>query len=466
MSQTTHTDPTQVAATQAESTQELAHTPIVPLFIQTAVPICIGLMMAGLYNVVDGIFIARWVGSEAIGAVSAVFPLQMLIAAIGAMISSGTASILTRSLGEGKIQVAGIIAGSAIELASIVSLVFFLVSYWYLPSILAFLSVPALFYDSAYAYAAPITMAAFVSIFLPVITDIFRAEGKVQIMMTLILTSSVLNIILDFVFIVVFDYGVKGAAAATVLAQLTAVGIGGWMYLQGKTLIRIQYRFSIQHWRSIALLGVPILMAQLSMGIQTGLINYQFHQLANEGWISAYGIIGRLSGFVILPLIAMLIAFQTICGYNLGANALERVSKSIKVALMFMTLYASIMMAIIVTIPETLMGVFTTDSDIIGYGRMIVYASIWGLPFAGFTMIATGYFQAKGQAVSATFYSSLRVVIVMSPLLLIMPQYWGLHGIFIAIVVGDVAAAAITFALCSKAYRKLTPNREPKLVDA
>ncbi|WP_295898737.1 MATE family efflux transporter [uncultured Vibrio sp.] len=451
---------------QTDSTQKLALSPITPLFVQTALPICLGLLMAGLYNVVDGIFIARWVGSEAIGAVSTVFPLQMLIAAIGAMVSSGTASILTRSLGQGKIQDAGIIAGSALELATIISLFFFVVGFGYLSSILDLLSVPDLFYDSAYTYAAPITMAAFVSLYLPVIADIFRAEGKVQAMMMLILTSSFLNIVLDFLFIVVLNKGVEGAAIATVLAQLIAVGIGAKMYLSGKTLIRIQCKFRPQHWMAIALLGVPILMAQLSVAIQAGLINYQFDQVANEGWISAYGIIGRLSGFVILPLIAMLIAFQTICGYNLGAKALDRVSKSINIALILMTLYASVMMLIIVLIPETLMRIFTEDSDIIGYGKAIIYASIWGLPFTGVTMIATGYYQAKGQATFATFYSSLRVVILMSPLLLMMPKYWGINGIFSAMVIGDIAAAAITLALCLKSYRNLQPNREPKYADA
>ncbi|PKF81458.1 MATE family efflux transporter [Vibrio sp. vnigr-6D03] len=442
------------------STQQLANTPIFPLFMQTAIPICIGMLVIGLYNLVDGIFIARWVGADAIGAVSMVFPMQMLIASVGAMISSGTAAILTRLIGEGKLSDAGNVAGNAVFLTATLSVIFFVIGWQHLDAVLDFLAVSRTFYDQAFQYAQPIVLTAIVAMMLPVFGDVFRAEGKAQIMMLLMLTSSVLNIVLDYLFIVVMKWGVSGAAWATVLSQVVSLSIGIYMYLKGKTLVRFSFQFNVRLWGSIAALGVPVLVAQMGMAIQTGLVNFQFTEIASKDWISAYGILGRLSIFIILPMIAMLIAFQTICGFNLGAKAMDRVQQSIKVALTTMVAYSSFVTLLLITVPEWLMGVFTTEQELISYGKIIIFATIWGLPLAGINMLATGFYQAKGNAKLATMYSLLRVVFIMSPLLFILPYFFDLEGVFLAIVASDILAAGITLLLCFKEYKKLS---EPEL---
>lgn len=442
------------------STQQLANTPIFPLFMQTAIPICIGMLVIGLYNLVDGIFIARWVGADAIGAVSMVFPMQMLIASVGAMISSGTAAILTRLIGEGKLSDAGNVAGNAVFLTATLSVIFFVIGWQHLDAVLEFLAVSPAFYDQAFQYAQPIVLTAIVAMMLPVFGDVFRAEGKAQIMMLLMLTSSVLNIVLDYLFIVVMKWGESGAAWATVLSQVVSLSIGIYMYLKGKTLVRFSFQFDVRLWGSIAALGVPVLVAQMGMAIQTGLVNFQFTEIASKDWISAYGILGRLSIFIILPMIAMLIAFQTICGFNLGAKAMDRVQQSIKVALTAMVAYSSFVTLLLITVPEWLMGVFTTEQELISYGKIIIFATIWGLPLAGINMLATGFYQAKGNAKLATMYSLLRVVFIMSPLLFILPYFFDLEGVFLAIVASDILAAGITLLLCFKEYKKLS---EPEL---
>ena len=325
---------------------------------------------------------------------------------------------------------------------------------------LEFLHVAPAFYVQAFQYAQPIVLAAIVAMMLPVFGDVFRAEGKAQIMMLLMLTSSVLNIVLDYLFIVVMKWGVSGAAWATVLSQAVSLSIGIYMYLKGKTLVRFSFQFNVRLWGSIAALGVPVLVAQMGMAIQTGLVNFQFTEIASKDWISAYGILGRLSIFIILPMIAMLIAFQTICGFNLGAKAMDRVQQSIKVALTAMVAYSSFVTLLLITVPEWLMGVFTTEQELISYGKIIIFATIWGLPLAGINMLATGFYQAKGNAKLATMYSLLRVVFIMSPLLFILPYFFDLEGVFLAIVASDILAAGITLLLCFKEYKKLS---EPEL---
>ncbi|WP_070971316.1 MATE family efflux transporter [Vibrio sonorensis] len=442
------------------STAVLGQENIGKLFLQTAIPISIGLLVVGFYNLVDGIFIARYVGEDAVGSVSLVFPIQIAISAIGAMISAGTASIITRHIGCSEMHKAGTVAGHALQIAAIGSVLCVFVGWYYIEPILELLSVDAEFYKNARLYLQPIVLTAGVSLFLPVAADFFRAEGKANAMMSLLLTSSILNIVFDYLLIAQFDMGVVGAAYATIIAQFVAILFAVVLYKRNKLDIRITWELSLAKWGPIFALGFPILIAQGSMGLHSALVNYKFSIYGTADWIIAYGMIGRVAGFTFLPLIAMLIAFQTICGFNLGALKLDRVKQSIKVATKYMTAYACVITLLLLLFPRIAMSLFTQDPTFIMTGESLIYSTIWGLPLAGISMIATGFYQAKGHAMQAAFYSGLRVLIILPPLLWLLPSMLGLSGIFIAIVAADLLNSLITLLLCLTPYNRLNVKEE------
>ncbi|RXJ74229.1 MATE family efflux transporter [Veronia nyctiphanis] len=427
-------------------------------FLKTAIPIIIGTLIVGINNVADGIFISRWVGPTAMGAVTVVLPLQLLIAAIATMLSAGMAAAMSKLIGQTNLKQAGETAGHTIQFGIVFSIIFTVAGMFFLPEVLTAMSIEPVFYDFAVEYAKPILIASSVFFLLPILADFYRAEGKVQIMMMILLSSSLLNILFNFLFVTVLGWGVTGASYATIIAGLISSLIALAMYMRGKANTQILFSFNVFAWPAIMFLGFPTLVAQIGVAIQTFLVNTQFLQYGHENWVIAYGVIGRLSVFMILPVVAMLIAFQTLCGFSLGAKQYDEVKALIKVAFCTMTVFASGSTILVLFFPEALMRLFIEEEALIQYGVDFVHYCIWGLPLIGVGMLATGFYQANGQARMATFFSSLRVICLFVPLSLILPELLGLKGVFIAIVAADVIAAVLTIVIVQYQYKKYVSN--------
>jgi Na+-driven multidrug efflux pump len=159
----------------------------------------------------------------------------------------------------------------------------------------------------------------------------------------------------------------------------------------------------------------------------------------------------------------MLIAFQTICGFNVGAKAFSRVKESIVVSLKVMTGYALLVTLIVVALPELFVGIFTDDTTLIAVAKRIIHLTLWTFPFAGIIMIATGYYQAVGSAGKAVLFSGLRILAIFVPLVWLLSYTHGQLGIFIAMPIADITASLITVLLCRSEYRKINSNQLQKL---
>ena len=437
----------------SENIEHLAKQNMLPLFLRMSIPIAISLMVAGLYNVIDTIFIARGLGANAMGGVSMVFPIQMAVAALAALLSTGMASLMARLNGAKDYAASANIARLSLIVSAFFTIALMFVAWFWIDDILIMLAVSDELALYAYDYISPILAASASSMFLPVIADIFRAEGRMMTMMAMILSASLINIALDPLFIFVFGWGVSGAAWATVCAQIIAIGIGSYVYCKNPPLSDIRKSTHTQ-WRTLPLLlglGLPIFVAQLSTGVQSGAVNYFLQTLGGESgdvWVSSFGILGRLFTFVFLPLIAMMIAFQTIAGFNMGAKNVERVAASIRVSFVVMFVYCVLQVLSIVSFPEFWIGLFIQNDAILSTSKTIINITLWSFPTASVFMIATGFYQAKGDAIPAIIMSGLRVFIVLIPLLFILPEFMGFIGIIWALPIADIIAAFVALIIC------------------
>lgn len=447
-----------------EQTQLMAKEPMISLFLKTVVPIAISLLVAGLYNLIDGIYIARGIGTLAMAGVSMAAPLQMLIAAAASLISTGAASLLARHVGANNPKEAQKVASSSLGLAIVLSLVFTGLGVWYTPELLVVLGVSHDIFAPALDYAQPILIGASVAVILPLLADVFRSEGKVQPMMAMILLASVLNIILDPIFIFALGLGVKGAAIATVLAQFLAILFGLNYYLHNQTIIRFgsPLQLNVKLWWLVPGLGLPIFIAQLGMAAQAGIVNYLFQTLPIDSdlWVGAYGILGRFFGFIFLPLIAMLIGFQTICGFNHGAGNSHRVKQSILVTLKVMTIYCSVLAALIIAFPTQIHSLFTSDLVVLEQIAEIVRITFWTFPFAAISMVATGYYQAIGKAAPSIGYSGLRVFLILIPLALLITPKFGTTGLLVSMPIADIVTGLVILLFTRKDFINLSQPNE------
>ncbi len=447
-------------------TEKLASQPIGKLFTHMALPIIFGLMVNGLYNVVDAIFVTRGVGPLAIGGVSIVFPLQMLLYATSSLIGTGSASIISRLLGAKDIKGAESVAGNAISIGIIASLAFAGLMLLFLEPVLRMIGVTEQLLPYAYDYALPLVMCSTIMMLTTVFSELLRAEGKMYIMSMMLLLSSVLNIVLDAVFIFGLDMGVTGAAVATVISQAIGLCLALYIYFNKRTAVAIRRKnlaIKSNNLKQILALGVPTFIGNGGVAITIGLANFSLRQyggLDTDMLISAYGITTRITIFIILPLIGMMIAFQTICGFNYGAQNMQRVLEVLKVALIVTTVYAGFCAAVMVFMPETIVSLFTSDVVLIGNAVSISQLIFIGFVTAGMGFISGALFQAIGKAKSAMFLSTARVFLFLVPMLIWLPMNYGLKGIWIAFPIADGIAFLIALVFLMIERKRLVEYPE------
>jgi len=440
----------------SQHTSHLGTKPIMGLFFGMAAPIAVGMMVNGLYNVVDAIFVTRAIGVNAMGGISIVFPIQMFIFALATLVGSGMASIVARQLGAKQVTEANTTIDIAFRLALTMALVITLATYWNIDSLLTFLGVSEALWPYAYGYLVPLVLLSFPIVFMSSIpSDLLRAEGKAMLMMASMVSSALLNIVLDAVFIFVLDMGVEGVAYATILSQIFAAALMLYFILGGKTHLKLRPFAYQMNWgilKGVTLLGIPILISHAGVSVFIALTNYtvtQFTEVDSDLYVSSYGLIGRLMIFFILPAIAMTISFQTIAGYNYGAKNYDRVLSTIKVGVTASLCYGLGVSGLMLLVPNQIIGIFTQDQALLTTTAGIAFWSFLLFPLSNAHSVISSLFQALGKARQAIFLSSLRIYLILIPALLILPKIYGINGIWYSFPIADVIAFAVViyFAL-------------------
>ena len=424
--------------------------PILGLFFGMAAPIAVGMMVHGLYNVVDAIFVTRVMGVNAMGGISIVFPIQMFIFALATLVGSGMASIVARQLGAKQVTEANTTIDIAFRLALTMALVITLAIYWNIDSLLKFLGVSEALWPYAYGYLVPLVLLSFPIVFMSSIpSDLLRAEGKAMLMMASMVSSALLNIVLDAVFIFVLDMGVEGVAYATILSQIFAAALMLYFILGGKTHLKLRPFAYQMNWgilKGVTLLGIPILISHAGVSVFIALTNYtvtQFTEVDSDLYVSSYGLIGRLMIFFILPAIAMTISFQTIAGYNYGAKNYDRVLSTIKVGVTASLFYGLGVSGLMLLVPNQIIGIFTQDQALLTTTAGIAFWSFLLFPLSNAHSVISSLFQALGKARQAIFLSSLRIYLILIPALLILPKIYGINGIWYSFPIADVIAFVV-----------------------
>lgn len=316
------------------------------LYLVTAVPGVLVLLANGASNLVNAFFLGNYVGSEALSAVTLVFPVQMMILAGASLISSGMASVLARALGANNARVANTVFSHALLLALVLSLAGIAGFYWGGAGLIKVMvgdlpQVAALsyLYISILVYASPIFAVLVINV------DALRSEGKIRLMSVCMLLSTILNILFDYIGFVWLQGGMAVAAWSTVLAQLVSLLLLVYYRHRGVSSLRIQFagaRALRLHVAEILPLGLSLSLAHVGVALQVAMVNHTL-KLWGGGdavlMVAAYGIAVRLLTFAGLPLIGLTAAFQTILGNNAGASLPGRVNQAVCVGLLIALCY-------------------------------------------------------------------------------------------------------------------------------
>lgn len=426
---------------------ELGQAPIGKLLLKMSLPATFAMMVNGLYNLVDTIFIGRGVGTEAIGGLALAFPAQMIIMGFGISIGQGAASVVSRNLGAENDVRARRAAGNAFALAALAGILILTLGTVFLEPLLNLLGATDALRIHARDYLSIILLGSPFIALAMTSNNLLRAEGKAKVSMVVMLIGAVTNIILDPIFIFAFKMGVSGAAWATVTGQFLAFLYASRFFLSGKTLVHVKPK----HWipeasvlREIVALGFPTFVRQGGQSIVSVILNNLLGRYGGDIYISAYGVVNRLLMFLFMPLFGTVQGFQPIAGFNYGAGLFDRVRRTLKITLIYATAYTTVGFLLLFLMPRTFAGIFTADPQLIDTVAHVMRYVIAVFPLIGIQIIGGSYFLVIGKSFPSLVLNLSRQFLILIPLLLLLPRYFGITGLLVSFPVADFLATIIT----------------------
>jgi putative MATE family efflux protein len=417
------------------------------LLFKFSYPAIIGMIAGALYNMVDTIFVGRALGPLAIAGLTIVLPIQILMYAIGFMIGVGSASIISRSLGKGRKNIAVKTAGNAILLNLIINLILMIPAYIFIDKILLFLGASKEVVPYSLQYCRIILLGFIFFSFSIAAEMIIRAEGKPRAAMYPLLIGAVLNMILDPIFIFIFKLGVKGAAIATIISQLASVVYVLIYFYSGNSMYKfVLENFKIKLSTSVEILkiGFPsFLMATIDSVIFI-VFNRAIMKYGSDIYIAIFGIGIRIIDLMIMPVIGITQGLATIVSFNYGAKLYKRVKKVLGEAVIWTTAISSLVFILLMFFPKFLLRFFSSDPELIKNGLLPLRIIIALFPALGFQIIGGSFFQAIGKAWPATIITISRQVIFLIPAIIILPLLFGLNGVWMSWPFSDFMDLIVT----------------------
>ncbi|MEX2511948.1 MAG: MATE family efflux transporter [Cyclobacteriaceae bacterium] len=429
------------------------HDPIGKLLLQQAVPASIGVLVLSIYGIVDTIFVGRFVGHLGIASITVVLPITFLISSIGMSIGVGGASIISRAFGDRNHPKAFRTFGNQIGMTLTLALLFVGLGFVYADEILRLFGgkgnvlAPAKAYFEIILIGIPFLAWAMMS------NNVIRAEGYPKVAMFTLIVPAVINIILDPIFIVVLDMGIEGAAWATTISYIASAAYTLWFFIFGKSLMKVKASWvkpDLGIAREISALGAVTLARQGTVSVLAIVLNNVLFEYGGEMGLSVYGIINRVLMFANFPVLGITQGFVPIAGYNYGARLNERVHFTIRLAIRSSTIIALLVFLIIMVFTKSLVHVFTEDVELIAQSVPALRKTFLATPLLAFSLIGSAYFQAIGRPKPALLLALSKQGIFLIPLVLVMPIFFGLEGIWYAFPLADTGAAAISYFYLKK----------------
>ena len=417
------------------------------LLISQSVPASIGILVMSVYMIVDTIFVGQWVGSLAIAAITVVLPITFLISSVGMAIGVGGGSIISRSLGAGDIEKATNTFGNQITMVTVLILITVIPGYYFDDEILHLFGAQGNIIEPAKSYYHIILLG--VPFLAPAMmgNNVIRAQGFPKIAMNIMLVPAIANIILDPFFIYVLDWGLAGAAWATSISYTLSFGYAVYFLSSSKSELKLR----LEHFflnkkivKEINSLGAVTLARQGAVSVLSIVLNHSLFKYGGEIYISVYGIINRVLMFALFPVIGLAQGMLPIAGYNYGAQDFLRVREVIKKAILYATALAVLIFIFILTGRDFLTNVFTNDVELLTLTPPAILIVFLVTPFVPVQLIGAAYFQAIGKVTPALLLTLTRQGLFLIPLIYILPNYFGINGIWMAFPIADTLSATVT----------------------
>ena len=427
------------------------------LLMQYAVPAIIAMTASSLYNMVDSIFIGHGVGTMALSALALTFPLMNLGAAFGALVGVGAATLISVKLGQKDYDTAQRVLGNVFVLNILLGLAFTVIVFPFLNPILYFFGGSDETVEYARQFMEIILLGNVVTHLYLGLNAVLRASGHPKQAMYATIATVAINTILAPIFIFMFDWGIRGAAIATVSAQVIALLWQLKQFNNANELLHFRrgiFRLKRKIVFDSLAIGMSPFLMNLAACLIVILINQGFKKYGGDLAIGDFGIVNRLVFIVVMIVMGLNQGMQPIAGYNFGAKLYDRVNKVLKLTIIYATCVTTFGFLVGMLAPNLVVGIFTSDAELTELSATGLRITVMFFPIIGFQMVTSNFFQSIGMAGKAIFLSLTRQMLILLPCLLILPHFFGVAGVWYSMPVSDLLASLIALVMLVYQFRK------------
>lgn len=428
------------------------------LLLQYATPAIIAQIASSLFNVVDRIFIGQGVGALAISGLALTFPFMNLAAAFGALVGVGASALTSIKLGEKDYKTARLVLGNVIILNLIFGILFTIACLPFLEPILYALggSEQTVGYAKEYMFIILIGNV-FTHLYLG-LNAVLRSAGYPTKAMYVTIFAVGLNAVLDALFILVFKWGIAGAAWATVITQVIATFVLIFIFLKQNQIVHFTkdcFKLKKKIVFDACAIGMSPFMTNLVACLVVIIVNIQLKKYGGDLAIGAYGIINSIAFTFVMIILGLTQGMQPIIGYNYGAKLQHRVLSTLKKGMIAGFVITTIGFLVAELCPRLIASAFTNDEEMINLSITGFRLFMLAFPIVGMQIVASNFFQAIGKAKIAIFLSLTRQLLFLIPALYLMPLVLGLNGVWLSTVVADFLSAFVSLWVLVASIKKM-----------
>lgn len=452
---------------QEDKTKELETGDVSRLLWKYAIPSIISMIIASIYNIIDRIFIGQGVGPLAIAGLAITFPIMNVIHAMGSLIGVGSTARMSIVLGQKDQHWAEQILGNSLLYTLMLSGVACLAGYVFLDDILYVFGATSETLDYARRYMLIILPGMYFTTISLNQTGLIRSSGYPTRSMLILVLGAVVNIVLDALFIFVFDWGIEGAAWATTIAMALSAILSLLHFCDSKSFIRFRshgWKLSFKIFRNIILIGMsPFLMNLAGAGV-VAIENTQLIRYGGDLAVGAFGIVNSVLNLLCLFIVGLCQGMQPISGYNYGAGHHDRLKRVFLLTVRIGVITGIIGFVAGMAFPRQIAMAFTNDAELLELSTYALRVLTVMFPVVAYTIVNSIFFQSIDKPYIAIITSMSRQVIFLIPALYLIPQlfvnvgYTGLQGVFWTTPLSDLLGGILAFVLLMSQRKVFRPK--------
>ncbi len=429
-----------------------------PMILKYSIPAAISLLITAIYNIVDRIFVGNYVGTSALAGLSICFPLSYMMMAFALTCSAGGSSLFSLFAGNDDQKSMNRSFGNSFILVIIFEIILTIFLFIFADPILKLFGVTKTSYLYAYDYYQIVIIGCLFQGLTQVFCDFVRVSGHPVLGMMVTGIGAVTNIILDAVFVITLNWGVTGAAIATVIGQIVSALFGGYLIIKKHTKVEINkdaFTFDFSLSKKIISCGFAFWIAQMAMGLISLVYNSQLGKYGDDIAISVYAVVASIMTFVIMPASGISQGIQPIVGNNYGSKNYQRVMATLYQASAFSIGITCIIWLIVMFFPKQILLLFGASEEMLAIGITGLRTNFCITPTLGFIMLVTTFFQSIAKPGPSIVITFLRQILFLIPFIYLFPILWGINGIFMAQPVSDALALILSIVLVIKEHKHL-----------